>query len=175
MSACCISARMREEVALESTAGRSPTPVRTSRRWPARTHRDLRRERQAPGHLEKSGKRKQTAPGGQACTTGGLMAAKTLWVTWRHREANCLTKSPGNIERAEANCSTRAEVGNYRVCALEQMIMSTTSPVYFRKDAWWICVQSWARFRLKCLLCLLTFQCESGVPSPHLFLCVTCE
>ena len=24
-----------------------------------------------------------------------------------------------------------------------------------------------SRFRLKCLLCLLTFQCESGVPSPH--------
>ena len=36
ISACCTSARRNEEVALESTAGRSPTPVRTSRRWPAR-------------------------------------------------------------------------------------------------------------------------------------------
>ena len=31
------------------------------------------------------------------------------------------------------------------------------------------------RFRLRCLLCLLTFQCESGFASPHLFLCVTSE
>ena len=42
---------MREEVALESTAIRSPTRVRTSRRWPAWTPRDLRRERQALGSV----------------------------------------------------------------------------------------------------------------------------
>ena len=54
ISACCISARMREEVALESTASGSPTPVRTSRRWPAKISRDIRRERQAQGHRETS-------------------------------------------------------------------------------------------------------------------------
>ena len=47
------SAMLREGVALESTVRRSPTRVQTSRRWPARIHHGLRRERQAQGHPEK--------------------------------------------------------------------------------------------------------------------------
>ena len=59
ISDCCVSASMRGEVALESTASRSPTPVRTSRRWPARILHDLRRQRQAQGHPETPGEQKQ--------------------------------------------------------------------------------------------------------------------
>ena len=48
--AWCTSARLRVEVALEITPGKSPTPVRTSRRWTDKIPRDLRREHRAQGH-----------------------------------------------------------------------------------------------------------------------------
>ena len=72
-------------VALESTADRLPTRVQTHLQGPARTSRDLRRERQGVSQPETSGEQKQAALREQARATRGLMAAKMLTVDWRGR------------------------------------------------------------------------------------------